>query len=162
MDLIGLIKSDWKINSTISSIILMFYRIKHFMYINNHGNFLKIIEIVEILISIFLNLNAQISYKAEIGNNIRLLHKGEGVIISSKAIIGNNCTILHQVTIGINEAKVDKDIIIGNNCFLGAGSKVISCKICNNCKIGANAVVVKDIPSPSIVYSINKVSKLDD
>lgn len=54
MDLICLIKNDWKINSIISPVILMFYRIKHFMYINKHCILLKIVQIIEILVSVFL------------------------------------------------------------------------------------------------------------
>lgn len=110
---------------------------------------------------IFLNVDVQISYKAELGKNIRLLHKGTGVVISSKAKIGDNCTILHQVTIGINEAKKNQNITIGNNCFLGTGAKIISCNVCDYCKIGANAVVIKDILNPSIVYCLNEVKQIE-
>ncbi|WP_285959077.1 serine O-acetyltransferase [Thomasclavelia spiroformis] len=72
-----------------------------------------------------------------------------GIIISKNAKIGKNCTIFHQVTIG--EGK-DGAPCIGNNCYIGAGAKIIGkIKIGNNVKIGANCVVIEDIPDNSIV-----------
>lgn len=86
------------------------------------------------LLKVLLNINCQISYKANIGNNIRLPHIREGVVISSKATIGDNVTIFYQVTIGVKEnLPLDTQaIIIGDNCYLSVGSNVISCKLENN------------------------------
>ena len=162
MNLIKEIRIDWKTNSFSSAIIIMFYRIKHYLY-NNKKNFLLfLITFLEKIVFLFLQIDSQISYKARIGSNLRLLHRGQGVVISSKAIIGNNCTILHQVTIGINETKKETSIEIGNHVFLGAGAKIISCKICDGCKIGANATIVKDIVKKSIVYSLNEIKEIND
>lgn len=74
-----------------------------------------------------------------------LPHHLNGIIISHYAKIGKNCTIFQQVTIA--EGKNKTAAIIGDNCIIGAGAKIIgNVKIGNNVKIGANAVVVKDIP----------------
>ena len=112
---------------------------------------------VKSILFFFLQIDSQISYKAVIGYNIRLLHRGNGVVISAKAILGNNLTIYHQVTIGINENKPvsEQTIVIKDNCYLSAGCKVISCTIGENCKIGPNAVVYKDLPSGSLYVSSN-------
>lgn len=101
----------------------------------------------------------QISYRASIGNRIRLPHRGFGVVISHYATIGNDCTIFHGVTIGVNESrpKEKRKIVIGNNVYLSAGCKCISCKIGEYSKIGPNAVVYKDIPPRSLVYSLNEI-----
>lgn len=98
-------------------------------------------------------MDAQISEKAQIGKNIRLLHKGIGVVISSKAFIGNGVTIYHQVTVGINEniPEEQQSIYIGDNCYLSAGSKIISCHVGANSKIGPNAIVWKNVPANSLV-----------
>lgn len=73
-----------------------------------------------------------------------LPHDLNGIVVSYRAKIGKNCTIYQQVTIGQENGKAPE---IGDNCILGAGSKIIGgVKIGNNVKVGANAVVVKDVP----------------
>ena len=76
-------------------------------------------------------------------------------MISSKASIGNGVTIYHQVTVGVNEnLPIERQsICIGDNCYLSTGAKVISCHVGDNCKIGPNAVVWKDIPDNSLVVT---------
>jgi serine O-acetyltransferase len=82
-------------------------------------------------------------------------HGFSGVFISSGAKIGNNVTIYQQVTIGSNTLKDSKSQgcpIIGDNVILGAGAKVIGgVKIGNGVRVGANCVVVKDIPDNATV-----------
>lgn len=80
------------------------------------------------------------------------------LVINPNAIIGNNCIIHPGVLVGTSRGKEGAPII-GNNCFLGDG-----CKIVGNCIIGdwvfiaPNAVITKDIPSFSVVGSgINQI-----
>lgn len=84
-------------------------------------------------------------------------HGVTGIFISSGAVIGKDCVIFHQVTIGSNTLKdsIKKGSpIIGNNVYIGAGAKIIGrVKIGDNCRIGANCVVVKDVPNNSTVVS---------
>ena len=78
-----------------------------------------------------------------------LPHGLNGIIINDKAIIGRNCTIFQQVTIGEwnNVAP-----IIGDNCLIGAGAKLLGgIKVGKNVKIGANCIVVTDIPDNAMV-----------
>lgn len=73
-------------------------------------------------------------------------------MISDRAVIGNNVTIFHQVTIGLGAD--GKAPVIGDNCLIGAGAKVIGgIKIGNQVKIGANCVVCQDIPAHSTVVA---------
>lgn len=155
------IVSDKKINSKKSFIILLKYRITNYFYTKNNrlcGGVISVLLMLFSILDLLLSIDAQISYKAVIGKNIKLPHSANGVVISSKAKIGNNVTIFHQCTIGINESKpIDEQFInIGNNCILSAGCKIISCSIGDNCHIGANAVVVKDLPKGSLCYSLCK------
>lgn len=74
------------------------------------------------------------------------------VIINGGAVIGENCTIYQGVTIGMARLKGKNVPVIGNNCVLGAGSKVLGdITIGDNVMIGANAVVTKNIDSESVV-----------
>lgn len=78
-----------------------------------------------------------------------LPHGLNGIVINDKAVIGKNCTIYHQVTIGEIGGNAP---IIGNNCFIGPGAKILGgVRVGNNVTIGANCVVVKDIPDGSTV-----------
>jgi serine acetyltransferase len=82
-----------------------------------------------------------------------LFHGLNGIIISHFASIGKNCTIMQQVTIA--EGKGNKAPTIGNNCFLGAGCKIIGdIRVGDNVKIGANAVVVKDVPDGATAVGV--------
>lgn len=82
-------------------------------------------------------------------------HGAYGIFISGAARIGTNCVIFHQVTVGSNTL-VDSQSLgapsIGDNCYLGAGAKVIGrVHIGNNVRVGANAVVYKDVPDNAVV-----------
>lgn len=67
--------------------------------------------------------------------------------------IGQNCTLYHEVTIG-DRGGYGKAALIGNNVMIGAGAKIIGeITIGDNCKIGANAVVDKDMPQNTIAHS---------
>ena len=84
-----------------------------------------------------------------------LPHGFYGIFISDKAIIGQNCVIFQNVTIGSNtleQTKKQGSPTIGDNCYIGAGAKIIgNVKIGNNVRIGANAIVTTDIPDNSTV-----------
>ena len=74
-----------------------------------------------------------------------------GIIVSHNAVIGANCTIFHQVTIGEGKGGAPS---IGDNCFIGAGAKLIGgIHIGNNVKIGAGCVVVDDVPDGATVVA---------
>lgn len=92
------------------------------------------------------------------GAGIKLPHMN-GVIVSSQASLGKGCKLYHQVTLGISESSVKRGApSIGNNCVIGAGAKIIGpVRIGNNVKIGANAVVTKDVPSDCTVVGVNRV-----
>lgn len=86
-----------------------------------------------------------------------LPHGMKSIFVSGGAIIGSNCVIFQQVTIGSNtlpDSKGTGSPMIGNNCYIGAGAKIVgNVKIGNNVRIGANAVVYKDVPDNSVVLS---------
>lgn len=84
-----------------------------------------------------------------------LPHGFNGIFISDNAMIGKNCVIFQGVTIGSNTIEGSSNYgspIIGDNCYIGAGAKIIgNVKIGNNVRIGANAIVTCDVPSNSTV-----------
>ena len=84
-------------------------------------------------------------------------HGIKTIFISGGARIGRNCIIFQQVTIGSNTVPDSKGLgapQIGDNCYIGAGAKIIGkVNIGNNVRIGANAVVYTDVPDNSVVLS---------
>ncbi len=90
------------------------------------------------------SMGTNIGYGASFDGVPNLPHGINGIVVSPNAVIGKNCTIFHQVTIGEGR---DGAPAIGDNCFIGAGAKVIGkIKIGNNVRIGANCVVFEDVP----------------
>lgn len=98
-----------------------------------------------------IRFHASIPLKVEMARNVVFPHGIGGMFISEGAKIGERCVIFQQVTIGSNTLRQSKHRgapIIGNDCYIGAGAKVIG-KLCvgNNVRIGANCAVVMNIPS---------------
>lgn len=83
-------------------------------------------------------------------NHFNTPHGFYGIFISKNAKIDEGCLIYQQVTIGSDDSGGAP--IIGKNCLIGAGAKVIgNVRVGNNVRIGANAIVVTDIPDDCTV-----------
>ena len=89
---------------------------------------------------------------ATIGKRFVIDH-GMGVVIGETAIIGDDVLMYHGVTLGGKEnSAIDRHPVIGSHVVIGAGAKIIGrVTIGDNCYIGANTVVTKDIPAGSTV-----------
>jgi len=89
---------------------------------------------------------------ARIGKRFVIDH-GMGVVIGETAIVGDDVLIYHGVTLGGKEnSAIDRHPIIGSHVVIGAGAKIIGrIQIGDNCYIGANTVVTKDVPAGSTV-----------
>jgi serine O-acetyltransferase len=92
---------------------------------------------------------------ARIGRRFFIDH-GDGVVIGETAEIGDDVLMYHQVTLGGSSLqKVKRHPTIGNNVLIGMGAKIIGAiTIGDNCRIGANAVVNKDIPANCTVVGV--------
>ena len=89
--------------------------------------------------------NIEIPYLANIEGGVYILHPSVGVVISGRAVIGKNLTLTGGNIIGAKPGTKMGDIIIGDNCLLGANSTVIGpIKLGNNIETGSLACVVKD------------------
>ena len=92
-----------------------------------------------------------------LGPGFCLMHLGSLVRIKQNCTIGNNCTMLPGVVIGNKHFEGDSDerVIIGDNCYIGLGTKIFgNVTIGNNVSIGANTVVTKNIPDNAVVGGI--------
>lgn len=92
---------------------------------------------------------------AVIGRRFFIDH-GMGVVIGETAEIGDDVLMYHQVTLGgRSRGRFKRHPTIGNSVLLGAGAKIIGpITIGDGTKVGANALVVKDVPPNSVVTGI--------
>src|SRR5882672_10251721 len=94
-----------------------------------------------------------------IGRNFVIDHFG-GIIISGHAKFGDNCRIRNGVVVGLRRVEDKRAPIIGNNVDIGSGAKLLGpIRIGNNVLIGANAVVLCDVPDNSIAVGVPAVVK---
>jgi len=89
---------------------------------------------------------------ATIGPGFYIGHFG-GITIAPGVVIGRNCNISQHITIGLSGQGEKAGVpTIGDNVYLAPGARVFGkISIGNNVKIGANAVIYKDIPDNAIV-----------
>ena len=100
---------------------------------------------------------------AQIGRGFFIDH-GMGVVIGETAIIGDNVLLYQGVTLGgTGLEKGKRHPTIGNNVVIGAGAKVLgNINVGDSSYIGANAVVIKDVPANSTVVGVpGRITKQD-
>ncbi|SFC94379.1 serine O-acetyltransferase EpsC [Clostridium uliginosum] len=119
------------------------YRIDHFLY--KHKRFF-LARLISQLSRFFTGI--EIHPGAKIGKGLFIDH-GMGVVIGETAEVGDNVTLYHGVTLGgTGKDKGKRHPTVGNEVMIGAGAKVLGpINIGDNSKIGANAVVVHDVPA---------------
>lgn len=128
---------------------ITFYRISNWLY-------RKKIPILPLVFKyfIFLVFNSVVPYSTKIGKGSKFAYGAIGVVLHSQTIIGEKVIIGQGVTIG---RQLDPDGIpkIGNNVYISAGARILGgITIGNNVIIGANSVVIKDVPDNSIVAGV--------
>jgi len=104
---------------------------------------------------IYLIYNASVHMNAEIGEGTIFGYGGMGVVLHSNCRIGRNVYIAQQVTIGGDRTPFSKVPVIEDKCFIGAGAKILGPIHIGTCSvIGANAVVLEDVPPHSVVAGV--------
>ncbi len=100
----------------------------------------------------------EIHPEATIGRGLFIDH-GMGVVIGQTTIIGDYCTVYQHVTLGGTGKEHDKrHPTLGNGVIVGAGAKVLgNITIGNRAKVGANSIVLKDIPSDTTVVGTGRI-----
>ncbi len=97
--------------------------------------------------------------EAIVGRNFVIDHFG-GIIVSGYARFGDNCRIRNGVVVGLRRIEEPYAPVIGNNVDIGAGAKLLGrIKIGDNSIIGANAVVLDDVPENSIATGVPAIIK---
>jgi|TARA_B110000971_G_scaffold132171_1_gene135276 serine O-acetyltransferase len=136
---------------------VFFHKIANFFYLAKFDLVARIISQT----SRFLT-GIEIHPGAKIGKNLFIDH-GMGVVIGETSEIGNNVTIYHMATLGgiapsinSNQQRMVKRHPTLNDCVVvGSGAQILGPVIIGaNAKVGANAVVTKDVPENAVMVGI--------
>ncbi|MBI3418706.1 MAG: serine O-acetyltransferase [Proteobacteria bacterium] len=91
---------------------------------------------------------------AKIGKHLVIDH-GMGVVIGETAEVGDDCLIFHGSTLGGKGGTGKRHPTLGNKVMVGAGAKLLGpITVGDGAQIGANAVVLKDIPAGAIAVGL--------
>ncbi len=92
---------------------------------------------------------------ATLGKRIFFDH-GMGIVIGETAEVGDNCVIYHGVTLGgVSSSRTKRHPTLKNNVTVGAGAKILgNITLGENVRIGANSVVLQDIPDNAVGVGI--------
>ena len=129
---------------------VFFHRFAHFLYVKNCCFMARFIS----QISRFLT-GIEIHPGAKIGRRLFIDH-GMGVVIGETAEVGDDVLIYHQVTLGgTGKERCKRHPTVKNGVTIAAGAKVLgNILIGENAKIGANSVVLKDVPGSATVVGV--------
>lgn len=126
-----------------------FYKIAHQLYRNKIPILPKFIKLV-----CFVIYNSNIPYECVLGKGTQFAYSGIGVVLHKRTVIGENCMIGAQVTVGGKSGHY-KVPVIGDNVYLATGAKILGpITIGSNVTVGANAVVIHDVPDNCVVAGI--------
>jgi len=126
------------------------YRIAHWLWMHNF-------RLLGRLVSFYARFltGVEIHPAAKIDTGLFIDH-GMGVVIGETAEIGRDVTLYHGVTLGgVSLQKGKRHPTIEDNVVIGAGAKILGAiTVGKGSRIGANAVVVKDVPPNSVVVGV--------
>jgi serine O-acetyltransferase len=97
----------------------------------------------------------ELPYSARIGRRLVIEHQS-GIVVHGATVMGDDCIIRQGCTLGLRSlADLDAAPVIGNRVSLGAGSVVLGrVTIGDDAAIGANAVVLADVPARAIAVGV--------
>ena len=136
---------------------VFFHRIANFFHLAKFHLVARIIS----QLSRFLT-GIEIHPGAKIGRNLFIDH-GMGVVIGETSEIGNNVTIYHMATLGgiapsinsNNQREVKRHPTLSDCVVVGSGAQILGpVMVGTHAKIGANAVVTKDVPEHAVMVGI--------
>lgn len=133
---------------------IFFHRIAHALYR------CRLFFIARLVADISRTLTGiEIHPGAKLGKRLVIDH-GVGCVIGETAEVGDDCVIFHGVTLGgMKFEPVKRHPTVGNNVLIGTGAKILGpILIGDNTKIGANAVVIKDVPANSVIVAPQSVT----
>jgi serine O-acetyltransferase len=129
---------------------LWFHRINHWLWIHN-------LRLMARWLSQWARLftGIEIHPGAQIGHRLFIDH-GMGVVIGETSVVGDDVTLYQGVTLGgTGKEKGKRHPTIGNGVVVGTGAKVLgNIVVGDNCRVGAGSVVLRSIPENSTIVGV--------
>jgi serine O-acetyltransferase len=99
----------------------------------------------------FFWFGLEIGAAVPIGPGFYIAHPSGTVIFAER--VGANATFIHAITVGMRNTW--EFPVIGDGVFIGAGARILGgVRLADNCTIGANAVVIDDVPAGAIAVGV--------
>ena len=135
---------------------LWYYRVAHRLWRRGHHSLARLLSQ-----HARRRTGIEIHPGAQIGRRVFIDH-GMGLVIGETAVVGNDVLLFHGVTLGGTTMSHGKrHPTLGDRVVVGAGAKILgSVYIGSDARIGANAVVVKDVPNGATAVGIPAVIRL--
>lgn len=139
--------------------VLLVYRFGRWRYGVRPALFRKFCSVVYKVLYKLIQIITGVELPCEvvIGDNFLIDHFG-GIVVSGYARFGDNCRIRNGVVVGLRRVHEPCAPTIGDNVDIGSGAKILgSIRVGNNVVIGANAVVLVDVPDNSLAVGVPAV-----
>lgn len=109
----------------------------------------KVLKVISEIIT-----NIELPCEARVGRRLIIEHAFD-VVVSGDAVLGDDVVLRNGVTIGLRHRLHRGSPVIGNRVDIGAGAKILGpITIGDDVAIGANAVVITDVPSNHIAVGV--------
>jgi serine O-acetyltransferase len=106
---------------------------------------------------VLMATGAELPCEAQLGRRVRIDHP-QGLVVSGDVRMGDDVVLRNGVTIGLRRTGHRGSPVLGNRVDVGAGAKILGeITIGDDCSIGANAVVLTDVPPRSIAVGVPAV-----
>ena len=141
--------------------VMVVYRFGRWRYGVRPALLRKLFSLVYKILYKFIQIitGIELPCEVEVGRGFVIDHFG-GIVVSGYAKFGDNCRIRNGVVVGLSRVEDPCAPVIGNNVDIGTGAKLLGpIRIGNNVVIGANAVVIRDVPDNSIAVGVPAVVK---
>lgn len=139
-------------------LIILIHRVVYWLHTK------KVPLIPSLINKVFIRLlfSCQVGNGTKFGKNVNLGYGGLGIVIHGRSEIGDGVILGTNVTIGGSNKHPDVPVI-GSGSYIASGAKILGpIKIGKNVVVGANAVVIKDVPDNCVVAGIPaKIIKTD-
>jgi serine O-acetyltransferase len=136
--------------------VMLVYRFGRWRYGVRPAPLRKIFSFVYKVLFKFVQIltGVELPCEAVVGRNFIIDHFG-GIVISGYARFGDNCRIRNGVVVGLSRVEEKAAPVIGHGVDIGTGAKLLGpIRIGDNVIIGANAVVLCDVPSNSLAVGV--------